>query len=281
MFIVSTNHMELTMPEQLPRNFAIEIQQKLYEKATPHGNLVVYQTSPYGMMLTVNGHILISEYDSFFYHEMMAHPALFIHPHPKKVAIVGPAYGILQEVLKHTSVVQVCCVTENSHLDEVVSHYFSKLSQTKTDARVQALYANPETWIKDCEAEAFDIIIRNQISYDCLPEQYHHFYLALRANGIFIQPGPSSFLQPNTLKPIVQHIQLAGFDDWQTLNFPQPSYPTGWRTAMMAIKCPEVKRIREKDIFNRNFTTRYYNFDTHKAALALPEFMREELGMTE
>ena len=33
----------------------------------------------------------------------------------------------------------------------------------------------------------------------------------------------------------------------------------------------------EKDIFNKSFSTRFYNLDVHKAAFALPEFMRIEL----
>ena len=45
----------------------------------------------------------------------------------------------------------------------------------------------------------------------------------------------------------------------------------------MATKRAAFKRVREKEIFNRPFTTRYYNYDVHKAALVLPEFMRSEL----
>jgi hypothetical protein len=44
---------------------------------------------------------------------------------------------------------------------------------------------------------------------------------------------------------------------------------------MMATKCPIFPRIREKDIYNKTFVTRYYNFDTHKAACVLPEFVKE------
>jgi len=55
--------------------------------------------------------------------------------------------------------------------------------------------------------------------------------------------------------------------------------PSGSRTAIMAIKTGTFKRIREKDIYNKPFATKFYNFDMHKAALALPEFVREELAI--
>jgi spermidine synthase len=262
------------MTEPLPQHFTIDLSQKLYEKNTAHGMLAVYQTTPYGLILAMNGHILLSEQDGFLYHEMMVHPALFTHPHPVSVAIIGNYHGILQEVLKHPSVTEVHCINDDTELDEAVSHYFAAFIQEKSDARIYYHLVNPDNWLKDCKACKFDIIIQNQA--DSLPLSYQLFYLALRDNGMLIHPCYTSFLHLHTLKPLFQTIELAGFHDWQTLHFPQPSYPTGMRIAMLAMKEMSVKRIREKEVFNRQFTTRYYNFDTHKAALAIPQFMREE-----
>ena len=75
-----------------------------------------------------------------------------------------------------------------------------------------------------------------------------------------------------------QSILSAGFFDVLPLHFPEPGFTSGWRAAMMAMKQGTIKRPREKDIFNKAFTTRYYNLDVHRAAFALPEFMRKELG---
>ena len=36
--------------------------------------------------------------------------------------------------------------------------------------------------------------------------------------------------------------------------------------------------FRERGAASKQFATRYYNVDIHKAALALPEFVREALG---
>ena len=267
------------MPEQLLKNFSIEIQQKLHEQETSAGNLAVYQTLPFGMLLTIDGQVVMSEHDGFFYHEMMAHPALFTHPHPQKIAILGNSFGILQEVLKHPSVNEVWCIAENTQLEEVVSHYFSSLQHGKNDERVSYHLSKPLAWFKQNAAEKFDIIIQGQHSDDYLKEHYQCYYHALQDNGILIEPCQSSLLYFKTLKPLYQHLEQVGFNDCQLLNFPQPSYPSGWRTVMMATKRSTFKRVREKEVFNRQFTTRYYNFDVHKAALVLPEFVRCELGM--
>lgn len=268
------------MPEQLQKNFLIDIQQKLYEQETMHGNLAVYQTSSFGMMLTINSQVVVSENDGFFFNEMMTHPALFTHHRPQKVAIIGNYFGILQEVLKHSSIKHVLCILNTAQITEVIKQYFPDLYQAKFDQRVKLHIGDPIEWVHKNNIKPFDVIIQTERSEEFLQEHFKNYFHALTSDGIFVQLCQSSLLQFKTLKPIFQNIRHAGFNDWQALNFPQPSYPSGWRTIMMATKHSIFQRIREKDIFNKEFSTRYYNFDTHKAALALPEFMRQELDMS-
>lgn len=185
-----------------------------------------------------------AEYDSFIYDEMMAHPALFTHLNAKKIAIIGDNHeGIKREVAKHPSVNEICQISTQ----------------------------NLPTWLTTATPDAFDVIIApTSIDTD------GHYLNLLGRNGIFICQSESLFY-PQRVKSVYQAIQKAGFHDVQILHFPQPNFPSGWRAAIMAIKTGTFKRIREKDIFNKSFATRYYNFDVHKAALVIPEFIREEL----
>ncbi len=190
--------------------------------------------------------------------------------------------AFFQEVLKHSSVQHIDCVTNNAALDEVISHYFSFLPTVNSDdPRVHYHSQESQTWLKTIAANTFDLIIYSQPLETDLHKFFQPYYLAMREQGIFVFPWLSSLFHLDSLKSLVQMIPLAGFHDWQTLHFPQPSYSMGWRTTVLAMKCNRMKRIREKDVFNRHFSTRYYNFDTHKAALAIPEFMRETLEKAE
>ena len=74
------------------------------------------------------------------------------------------------------------------------------------------------------------------------------------------------------------HMKTAGFQAVKTLGFPQPCYPTGWWSCTMARKGADLAGFRERGAASKGFATRYYNVDMHKAALALPEFMRDALG---
>lgn len=265
------------MTDTLENDSLSEIQHKLYEHETLEGILAVYKTAQFGMVLTINNEIILSEQDGFFYHEMMAHPALFTHPQPKNVAIFGNHFGILQEVLKHPNVKQITCITTDNQLDDTIAKYFAPFNADRDNQRVTYHYSKPTLGLIQLGTASFDVIIQANFDKECLLDHYQHYHRVLKPDGILVQPCQSSLWQLQTLKVITQNLQQAGFNNWQTLNFPQPSYPSGWRTVMMATKHPIFKRVREKDVFNRSFPTRYYNFDTHKAALAIPEFIKEEL----
>jgi spermidine synthase len=181
------------------------------------------------------------------YNEMMTHPALFTHPQPKKVAVVGEFNGIVDEIAKHTNITDI--------------------------GRVSPL--DLPKWLKETPANSFDIIIQTA-DFGAAISQFHPL---LKADGIFVQPCTNSLLQPNLLKSIYDGIKQGGFNDWQTLHFPHPGHSSHWYTIALAIKRTVSMRIREKDIYNRTFKTRYYNYDIHKAALALPQFVHDELEL--
>lgn len=251
--------------------------EKLYAKDTAQGHLAVYQTEAFGLLLTLNEHILLAESDGFFSHEMLAHPALFLHDNASKVAIIGTGFGVLTEVLKHAHINEVHCAVLNADIDAAIATFFPDLYTAKNDARVHWHYSDSNQWLQNQTATTFDIIIEDQPEHLFLREHYEAYVHVLTASGILIQACQASLFHLKTIKPILQNVRLAGFKDCHTLNFPQASYSNGWRTAIIATKHPMFRHVSEKDVYNRTFPTRYYNFDTHKAAFALPEFIRQEL----
>jgi spermidine synthase len=255
------------MSVALLTDFSIDTHDKLYEKETPDGLIAVFQTAHLGKILTLNGQIYLSEQDGFFYHEMMTHPALFTHPMPKKIAIIGNSSGILREVLKHEKIQEIDCIDNQPHLTKAINRFFAP--QPEKEARTKCRTIETSKWLSECSHHAaYDVIIYTQ-PYE---KYFQPLCRLLTSDGILVQPHTISLLQPNILTSLYEKIQQSGFLSWQILNFPQPSYPSGWRVLSMATKHSVFKRVREIEVFNRPFTTRYYNYDMHKAALALPEF---------
>jgi spermidine synthase len=203
----------------------------------------------------------MTEYDNLIFQEMLVHPAFFTHPHAKKLAIIGNENaGVLNEALKHPTLAEIWHISNTPPaLQESCIHHYN---------------GNGQAWLKTLDNSLFDLIIVTDPT-TFLADYFH----ILERNGMLIQMTESIFHSQH-IKAAFSDIQQAGFRDLQILHFPQPSFPSGWRAAIMATKEGMFRRIREKDIFNKSFPTHYYNFDVHRAALALPEFMREEYEIT-
>lgn len=255
--------------------FSLQIKNKLHEENTPYQQIAIYSTEKIGRLMTINGVAVLTEKDSFISHEMLSHPALFAHAHPQKIAILGNGEcGILKEVLKHSNIKEVWQIEKDQRITQLAEKYFPMLCEGNHDPRVHFHFGNGADWLAQHEAY-FDVLIVTPTTH-LTTELFQQYIKALRDDGILLQQSTSPF-QLETLKSTLQHIKAAGFHDIHCLTFTQPTLLSSWRSAFMAKKYGVFKRIREKDIFNKTFATRYYNLDVHKAALVLPEFMREEL----
>jgi spermidine synthase len=205
-----------------------------------------------------------TEYDNFIRHEMLAHPALFTHQKAANVAIINSHDdGTANEILKHASVQSVLQITSTLP------------SQIEYDERLNYFIGTEEDWLSQVEPQTFDIIILPE-NETLSPRAYRAYLGVLRDQGILVQQGESFFV-PGYFNSLYATLKNAGFYEMQVLHFPQPSAVSGLRSAVMAIKASPFKWISETAIFNKPFSTRYYNFDVHKAALVMPEFIRKEL----
>ena len=99
-------------------------------------------------------------------------------------------------------------------------------------------------------------------------------FRALRNGGIIVQQSESPLYHMRIINDMRTSFKNSGFSEVLTLNFPQCVYPSGWWSATMAGKgTSPTNNIREQDIVDRSFATRYYNLGIHQAAMARPEFM--------
>src|SRR5512146_423373 len=81
------------------------IKTTLYSKKTAFQQMEIMDTGSYGRCLVLDQKMQSSEVDEFIYHEILVHPAMLMHPNPKRVFIVGGGEGAtLREVLRHKSV---------------------------------------------------------------------------------------------------------------------------------------------------------------------------------
>ncbi|MHA7878837.1 MAG: polyamine aminopropyltransferase [Saccharospirillum sp.] len=262
--------------------FSLEVTEKLHEERSAFQTIAIYQTRHWGKLMVLDGCYMVTDRDNFLYHEMMTHPALFTHPDPQKVLVIGGGdCGTLREVLKHPGVVQAWQVEIDERVTRVAEQYFPALCESNQDPRAHLLFEDGIAWIKNCAPGELDLIIVD--STDPVGpaaglfnrEFFGHCLRALGDDGLLVQQSESPLFHTDTLlREMYGELKAAGFASLHTLPFPQPIYPSGWWSCTMASKGLSVTEYRAGDARQKPFATQYYNAEIHQAALAVPECMK-------
>jgi len=263
--------------------FSFHIRQKLHEEQTPYQKIEIFETESFGNLMLIDGFVMLTSWDNFLYHEMMSHPVLFTHPAPRKVLIIGGGdCGTLREVLKHPDIELAQQVDIDERVTRLSETYFPELCESNNDPRAELHFADGIKWVKDAATDSYDVIIVD--STDPIgpgevlftAEFYQNCRRILADDGLLIQQSESPLYHLDLLTKMHKTMRAAGFTKTQTLNFPQPVYPSGWWSATMGGNA-NLSAFRQRDVETRGFDTRYYNQRIHAGALALPNFVEQHL----
>lgn len=264
--------------------FSLKINEKLHEEQTPYQRIEIYDTERFGKLMVIDGFVMLTDRDNFIYHEMMSHPALFTHPNPRSVAVIGGGdCGTVREVLKHPQVQEVWQVEIDERVTRLSERYFPELCESNSDPRAHFYFGDGIKWMADAEPGSIDVVIIDSTdpigpAKGLFTEAfYRDTHKALRSKGLLVQQSESPLYHMNLISEIHHAMRGAGFLDVLTMYFPQAVYPSGWWTATMACKDTPVTSFREADAERKPFPTRYYNAAIHRAATAAPQFVYEQL----
>ena len=260
---------------------SLKIKRKLHDEQSPYQRIEIYETESFGKLMTLDGLVMVTDRDNFVYHEMMSHPALFTHPRPQRVLIIGGGdCGTLREVLRHGSVTLAEQVELDERVTRVAEQFFPELCASNRDPRAALRFDDGIAWVANTPPGTYDVIIVD--STDPIgpaaglfsAEFYRNCHRALSAQGVLVGQSESPLFHAELIRSVQQAMRGAGFDYVSTHHFPQCTYPSGWWSATMGCKQVSPASFREADAANKRFPTRYYNAAIHRAALALPEFLK-------
>ena len=261
--------------------FALKVTAKLHDERSAIQRLEVYQTRDWGNLLLLDGCTMVSERDNFIYHEMLSHPALFIHTDPRRVAIIGGGdCGALREALRHPGVQSVTQVDIDERVTRVAERFFPALCEANDDPRATLLFADGLAWLRDVRPGTLDVLIvdsTDPVGAGAVLYGEAFFaacFAALAEGGVLVQQSESPLVHGEVLAGLHRRMWGAGFSAVRTAFFPLPIYPTGWWSATLAAKRADLTGLRAADVRDRPFRTAYYNADMHRAAFAMPEFFK-------
>ncbi len=259
---------------------SFQIREKLHQEQSRFQRIEIYATSHFGNLMVIDGFVMLTARDNFLYHEMMSHPALFTHPDPRRVVIIGGGdCGTLREVLKHPGIEHALQVDIDERVTRLAEQYFPELCESNGDPRAELYFGDGIQWMRDAAPGSVDVIIVDSTDPIGPAEGlfteafFRDCHRTLGERGLIVQQSESPLLHyESIIQPMHRAMHAAGFPDSITLPFPQPCYPSGWWSATLAGKRGDVRSFRTKDARNKEFPTRYYNADLHQGALAQPEF---------
>ncbi len=257
---------------------SLKIAKKLHDEQSQYQRIEIFETETFGKLMTLDGLVMVTDRDNFVYHEMMSHPALFTHPAPKRVLVIGGGdCGTLREVLKHPGVELAEQVELDERVTRVAEMFFPELCEKNADPRARLHFTDGIKWVADAKPDSYDVIIVDSTdpvgpAAGLFSETfYKNCHRALRAGGIVVGQSESPLFHPDLIVSMHKAMRAAGFSDTATLQFHQVTYPSGWWSCTQACKGGALTASRAAATLP--FATRYYNAAIHQAARALPEFL--------
>lgn len=174
------------------------IKKCLFSGNTKYHNAKVVEFEASGLALLLDERIQSCEIDEFVYNEAAVHPALLLHPNPKRVlCLAGGMGGIVREVVKHKNIKEIVVMDEDPEVSKIISEFLPHMKlQNNEDDRLSVLFGSCLEYLESCET--FDVIILDSPdSFSDSPyaalfteESYNLIMEALNPNGILaIQLG--------------------------------------------------------------------------------------------
>ena len=126
-------------------------------------DIMVVRLKGFGKALVLDGLIQSAEADEYIYHEALVHPAMLLHPSPRRVLILGGGEGAtLREVLRHPTVEEAVMVDIDEEVVRVSRELLPEWHQGAfEDPRARVVIMDGFEYVKRAVAEGkkFDVVV--------------------------------------------------------------------------------------------------------------------------
>ncbi|NBU92683.1 MAG: polyamine aminopropyltransferase [Flavobacteriia bacterium] len=260
-----------------------------FDQKSPFQRVRILESYKYGKMLALDDMVMTTENDEFHYHEMISHPAMFMHPNPKNVLVIGGGDGgTIREVLRHPFVEKVTMVEIDGAVIEACKEHLPHIASSFNDPKLTLLVDDGIAFIKNAAPETYDIILVDG-SDPVGPAEglfsvsfYQNCYNALKSDGILVAQGESPKFNEKAFCELNFTLQdIFGKEETGVSLFFVPTYPTGMWSFQYGFK-GDITRIQDLDhekiaSFVEEQGLRYYNGALHVGSFALPNFVKSLL----
>jgi spermidine synthase len=258
---------------------------RLQTLQSPYQRIEVYDTPQFGRLFRLDGRLMTSEGEEFFYHECMTHPAMLSHPNPQSVLVIGGGDGgSSEELFKHPSVRRIVMAELDQAVIDISKQYLGAIHRGAfDDPRLTVRIGDGFDFVRST-SERFDLIVLDLTDPDTpafhlYSEQFFRMCRAiLNPGGMLTLHLGSPVFQPATVRKNAQNLRKV-FSQVHPMSLYIPLYGSLWCLAVAsdsanprAIGADLIgSRMRERGLGD----LRYYNAELHGALFVLPNFVRD------
>ncbi|MFZ6768978.1 polyamine aminopropyltransferase [Undibacterium sp. Di26W] len=274
---------------------ATRINQVVARHTSAMQDIEIAETTDFGKVMRIDGAMMTSEKDEFFYHECLVHPAAIAHPEPRTALIIGGGDGgSCEELLKHPSITSVTLCEIDADVVAMARQHLGKIHRgTLDDSKIQHRYEDGFAYIGS-STDCYDLILLdltdpvsptgNSLAATCMtPAFFQACARRLTAQGMLVLHLGSPFYHPERFSATLAKLRTA-FAQIHPYTVFIPLYGALWGMAIaskelnpQAILASTVnQRIKHRGLP----LLKYYNADVHQALFALPNYVKDLMPAT-
>ena len=285
------NHAEVWFSDFQTDNvkLSIRLDRQLFSADSEYQHIDVFQSPAIGRFVALDGDVIFSEADEFIYNEMVTHVPMAVHPHVKKVLIIGGGDGgVAREFTAYPEIEEIDVVEPDEQFVEVCKEYFPEAAKGFEDSRVQVFYQDGLRFLRG-RSDEYDIIINDATDPFghteglFTKEFYGSCYKALKADGIMVYQHGSPFFDEDESAFRSMHNKVyRSFPISRVYQAHIPTCTSGyWMFGFASKKYHPIEDFDPVRWNARGLKTEYYTTNLHIGAFMLPKYVEDILEQEE
>lgn len=150
----------------------VGVRRTLVDRHTEFQHVLLVETTAFGRMLLLDGHVQLAEFDECAYHEALVHVAASSVPQARSALVLGGGDGgVLRELVKHRGLRSIAMVELDPGVVEACKEHFPEIGgEGWTDPRVTVHIGNALTYVPTITSPVDLIVMDVTDAYEDEPE---------------------------------------------------------------------------------------------------------------
>lgn len=269
---------------------ATRINQVLARQRSSMQDIEIAETTDFGKVMRIDGAMMTSEKDEFFYHECLVHPAAISHPEPRTALIIGGGDGgSCEELLKYPSISSIILCEIDAEVIKMARQHLTNIHRgALDDPKIQHRHDDGFAYVRSSK-EQFDLILLDltdpvspngsSLAATCMTEEFFQACAQrLTEQGMLVLHLGSPYYHPQRFTDTLKKLSNI-FPQLHPYTVFIPLYGALWG---MAIASKHVNPLAMSpstvnlQIKHRSLPLlKYYNGEVHQAIFALPNYVKD------